>query len=174
MTHYATCVNCAIDKATCQRRASLRGALKGSSVYSLKFKCAERTPMFAAGQRIEFDWSLWEADEYDSSELPMVFHGTVIRERGTKFVIQVDAGKDASGEGIEASEVFKKNDQLLIKVRPANMRPIDEPPRKICETCYSVEGGEDRCYQNGTSWMPKGCIRPAAHSPAREEDYVQF
>lgn len=173
MTHYATCVNCAIDKATCQRRANLREALKGSAVYSLKFKCAERTPMFNAGQRVEFNWSLWEADEYDSSELPMVFHGTVIRERGSKFVIQVDAGKDASGEGIEASEVFKKNDQLLIKVRPAKMRAIDEPARKVCELCYFVEGGEERCYRTGTDWLPKGCLDPDP-TPAKEVEDAWF
>ncbi|ANL02649.1 hypothetical protein EVC10_039 [Rhizobium phage RHph_Y25] len=173
MTHYATCINCAVDAVSCQRRQNLRAALKGSGVYSLKFKCAERQQMFSAGQRVEFDWSLWERDEYDSSELPMVFHGTVIRERGAKFVVQVDSGKDASGEGIEASEVFKKNDQLLIKVRPAKMRALDEAPRAVCSTCYHVEGGEDRCYQNGTDWMPNGCIRPAFHKN-EESDHDQF
>jgi hypothetical protein len=173
MTHYATCVNCAVDTSSCQRRQNLRATLKGSGVYSLKFKCADRQKMFSTGQRVEFDWSLWEADEYDSSELPLVFHGTVIRERGAKFVVQVDGGKDVSGENLEACHVFTKNDQLIIKVRPANMRALDEPAKAVCTICYHVEGGEDRCHQNGTDWMPKGCIRPAFHKN-EEPDHVQF
>ena len=170
MTYYATCFNCAIDKASCPRRAALQKALAGSAVTSLKFKCPERKAFFAPGQRIQFNWSLWDTDEYDSSELPLVFYGTVLRERGSKFVVQVDAGKDASGEGIEASEVFKKNDALLVKVRPAAMKAIDEPARAVCLTCYHVEGvSEDRCYRSGTSWVPNGCLEPDKVAPKEEE-----
>lgn len=170
MTHYATCFNCAADKATCHRRIALQAALKGNAVTSLKFRCPERQPFFAPGQRVSFTWSLWENDdEYETSELPLVFHGTVIRERGAKFVVQVDPGKDVSGEEIDASDVFKKNDALLIKVRPANMTVINEPAKSVCLTCYHVEGhAEDRCYQNGTSWVPNGCIKPDP-APKREE-----
>lgn len=120
--------------------------------------------MFAPGQRIQFDWSLWEQMEYGGDELPMTFNGTVLRERGTKFVVQVDSGVDASGEGVEASEVFKKNDQLLVKVRPAHMRALDEPNRVVCATCYWVEGAaEDRCYKM-TDWLPNGCIDPTSRA----------
>lgn len=171
MTHYATCFNCAADKPSCQRRTALQAALKGNSVTSLKFKCPERQPFFAPGQRVSFTWSLWEHDdEYETSELPLVFHGTVIRERKTKFVVQVDAGLDASGEEIEASDVFKNNAALLIKVRPVNMTAIDEPRKAVCLTCYHVEGlAEDRCYQSGTSWIPNGCIKPTEGAPKEEE-----
>lgn len=171
MTHYATCFNCAVDKKTCPRRASLQAALKGSAVTSLKFRCPERQPLFAAGQRVSLTWSLWESDEYDSSELPLVFRGTVLRERGSKFVVQVDAGKDDSGEEIEASDVFKKNDALLIKVRPANMAALDEPAKSVCLTCYQVEGlAENRCYKM-TDWVPPGCIGPiATKAPVKEEE----
>ncbi|MDQ0132627.1 hypothetical protein J2T08_000528 [Neorhizobium galegae] len=176
MTHYSTCTNCAVDKDMCPRRENLRKALKGSAVYSLKFKCPDRLPMFQPGQRVGFDWSLWDADDYDSSELPLTFSGTVLRERGTKFVIQVDSGPDTSGEGIQASDVFKKNDALLTKVRPAKMTALDEPARKVCLTCYHVEGqAEDRCYKSGTSWVPNGCIEPDV-SPKRDvnDDEVVF
>lgn len=167
MTHYATCMNCAADKSACSRRSALREALKGQHVFSLKFRCADRASYFSAGQRVEFDWTLWDTDGYDSYGLPVTFQGTVIRERGTRFVIQVDRGEDTSGEGINASEVFKKNDQLLVKVRPADMRPIDEPSRLICGTCYWVEGvAEDRCYQSG-DYLPIGCIDRLAAREAK-------
>lgn len=169
MANYATCFNCAVDKATCQRRADLRATLKGANVYTVKFKCADRQPMFSTGQRVEFDWSSWETDDYDSSELPLVFHGTVICERGSKFIVQVDAGKDASGEEMEASDVFK-NENLLIKVRPANMRGIDEPSKAVCPTCYHIEGSaEARCYKSaGQVWVPDGCLQPAM----KREDFA--
>lgn len=162
MTHYTNCTNCAVDKSSCQKRLALREAIKGLHVYSLKFKCADRKPLFVPGQRVKFDWLLWDTDGYGGSEsLPLTFHGTVLRERSPKFVVQVDRGVDASGENIEASEVFKKNDQLLVKVKPADMRPVDEPARQICGTCYWVEGvAEDRCYKM-TDWLPNGCIDPA-------------
>lgn len=173
MTHYATCFNCATDKSACPRRLALQASLKGNAVTSLKFRCPERKAFFAPGQRISFTWSLWEnQDEYEPDEMELVFHGTVIRERGTKFVVQVDAGKDASDEGIEASDVFKKNDALLIKVRPAHMSALDEPPKVVCLTCFHVEGrAENRCYRSGSSWVPKGCIIPPAVQPQKEYEF---
>lgn len=170
MTHYSNCTNCAVDKSACRRRKELADALKGLSVYSLKFRCTDRQSMFSPGQRVVFDWVLWDSDGYDSDALPLIFKGTVLCERGTKFVVQVDHGVDASGEGIEAKDVFKKNDQLLVKVRPAHMRPLDEPSKLICGTCYWVEGvAEDRCYQSGYGHIPVGCInRLAGNKPESE------
>lgn len=104
------------------------------------------------------------------SVLHLTFTGTVIREKGTKFIVQVDTGKDISGEEIEASDVFKKNDALLIKVRPADMRPLNEPAKAVCPTCYQVEGQEDRCYRaNGQVWVPNGCIKANEPAPKQEE-----
>ena len=172
MTHYATCFNCATDKDTCERRIALKKALAGSAVTSVKFRCPERKAFFAPGQRVSFDWSMWENDGDEESGLPLVFHGTVIRERGSKFVVQVDAGKDASGEGIEAAHVFKKNEALLIKVRPAHMAALDEPSKAVCLTCYQVEGvTEDRCYRSGFYYSPPGCIKPVA-APEKTEECV--
>lgn len=166
MTHYATCFNCVNDRYTCQRHLALREALKGTGVYTVKFKCPERRPYFAPGQRVAFDWKWFESDEYDTSVLHLTFAGTVIREKGSKFVVQVDGGKDISGEEMEASEVFTKNDQLLIKVRPADMRPLNEPTRAVCQTCFYVEGqAEDRCYKMGDFHNPTGCLSPATKEP---------
>lgn len=170
MTYYAPCFNCTVYKATCPRRQAVRNALKGSAVTSLKFRCPERQAFFATGQRVVFDWKLFETDEYDTSVLHLTFKGTVIRERGTKFVVQVDSGKDIEYE-IEASEVFRKNDALLIKIRPADMRPLNEPAKAVCLTCYQVEGQEDRCYRSGTSWVPNGCIKAEEPAP-KQEEYV--
>lgn len=171
MTHYATCFNCAVDKSACARRQALRKALAGNAITSLKFRCPERRPFFVSGQRVAFDWKSFESDEYDTSVLHLTFAGTVIRERGAKFVVQVDSGKDIEDD-IEASEVFKKNDALLIKVRPADMRPLNEPAKAVCLTCYQIEGQDDRCYRSaGQVWIPKGCIRADAPAP-KQEEYV--
>ena len=170
MTHYATCFNCANDRYTCARHLAIREALRGNGVSSVKFKCPERRAFFSSGQRVAFDWKSFELDEYDTSVLNLTFAGTVIREKGTKFVVQVDRSKDISGEEIEASDVFKKNDALLIKVRPADMRPLNEPAKAVCLTCYQVEGQEDRCYRSdGQVWVPKGCIKQISAAQTTEE-----
>lgn len=171
MTHYATCFNCVNDRYTCRRHLAIREALKGSGVYSVKFKCMDRRAYFSPGQRVAFDWKSFDSDAgYDESVLHLTFTGTVIREKGTKFIVQVDNGKDTSGEEIEASDVFKKNDALLIKVRPADMRPLHEPAKAVCPTCYQVDGQEDRCYRSvGQVWVPNGCIKANEPAPKQEE-----
>jgi hypothetical protein len=78
MTHYATCFNCVNDKFTCQRRINLRDALKGSNVYSVKFKCPERRAFFTSGQRVAFDWKSFDSDGYDESCLNLTFTGVQI------------------------------------------------------------------------------------------------
>lgn len=175
MTYYATCFNCAADKASCQRRLALQKAMAGMHITSLKFRCPERKAFFATGQRVSFEWTMWDSDGYEESALHLIFHGTVIRERGSKFVVQVDAGTDASGEEIDASDVFKKNEALLIKVRPANMTALDEPKKTVCLTCYQIEGHpERRCYRSGMYWAPKGCIEPDPRQPATQTEECAF
>lgn len=162
MTHYATCTNCAVDKATCARRKQITDGLRGLSVYSLKFRCADRKALFHAGQRIKFDWTYWD----DCNEgYPVTFNGTVVREVGTKFVVQVDDARDDCHE-IEAKDVFTKTDVLMIKVRPADMRALNEPDRRVCESCFEIEGGEPRCYWQDGPWRvtPDGCIRHGAEA----------
>lgn len=173
MTHYAPCFNCAVDKTTCARRLALQKTLAGSHVTSIKFRCPDRKAHFTPGQRVAFDWKSWDSDGYDESCIHLTFHGTVLQEKGPKFVIQVDAGKDASGEELEAKDIFTKNDAMIIKVRPADMLPLNEPPRSVCLTCYQIEGmSEARCYRTaGQVWKPKGCITPDDGPFRAEEEY---
>jgi len=173
MTTYATCFNCAVDKTACARRLALQKALAGSHVTSVKFRCPDRQAHFRSGQRVAFDWKVWETDGYDESCMNLTFHGTVLQEKGSKFVVQVDAGKDKTIEGYEASEVFKRNDALITKVRPADMRPLNEPTRSVCLTCYQIEGMEEiRCHRtiSDQKWKPKGCITPDS-GPFKVEEY---
>lgn len=161
---YSTCFNCAVDASTCQVRQRISRGIKGLGLQSIKFRCDARQPMFREGQRVLFNWSLWEPgdDEWGASELPLIFKGTVIREIKTKFAVQVDSGTDASGEDIEAKTVFKNGESLLIKVRPADMKALEEPDNRVCQTCFWAEGrSEPRCYANdGYSSPPAGCLEP--------------
>jgi len=147
MTHYANCFNCAVDKTTCRRRATIHDAIKGVGITSVKFTCDYRQPMFAAGQRVHFDWNIFDSEIGDSGET-VTFAGTVLAEKGSRFVIQVDAGTDIDGN-YPVDDTFTKNDVRIVKARPANMRASDEPSRIVCAVCYAVEGvAEDRCYSD--------------------------
>lgn len=119
--------------------------------------------MFRPGQRVSFKWSLWVQvdNEYgEAAEIALIFTGTVVRENKTKFIVQVDAGQDASGQEIEASEAFK-NESLMTKVRPADMSALQEPDKRVCQTCFWVEGvAEQRCEANEWFQNPIGCLHP--------------
>lgn len=170
MAYYKPCKNCAIDKAACEVRQTIRNAIKGLSVYSVNFRCDNRKPMFRTGQRVEFRWRVFEMCDYGADDETVChFRGTVIHEQGSKFIVRVDQGKcetidDGDWDKPVASSVFRS---LIIKVRPEDMIAIDQPDRKLCLTCASYADEEGRCHRHGRpghwdSYWPAFCLkRPA-------------
>lgn len=166
MAYYRPCKNCAVDNSTCPRRAALVGAISGQHVTSINFVCRDRQSMFRTGQRVSLRWVHWELNDYgDSDSLDLVFHGTVLIEKGTKFIVRVDDGPAVGGEVLkEAKDVFN-SDRLVIKIRPADMSALDEQDRSICTECTSYLGESGRCngYGKPGAWdayWPRGCIMP--------------
>ena len=148
MTYYATCTNCAADKASCARRDEIKTALRGTGITSVKFKCANRQPMFHAGQRVSVTWP---NGEYDES-----WPATIITEVGTRFLISVD---DTSGDLETPARDYVKNERLFAKVSPVKLRALDEPDRAICEFCGTAPGN-GVCPEIGKGWdgNPPRCI----------------
>lgn len=165
MTYYHPCKNCAADRATCSRRAEVAKVIAGASITSVKFRCADRKPMFYPGQRVSLSWRHYEPNDWgDSDELKMTFTGTVLMETRLRFIVRVDEGECQSSEDekMEAKHVFR-SDRLVIKVKPSDMTALDEPDRAICQSCAAYEGEGDRCHGYGrpNSWegyWPDGCL----------------
>ncbi|WP_298164997.1 hypothetical protein [Novosphingobium sp.] len=158
MTSYSTCINCAADKATCERREQVRAAIKGSGITSVKFKCDKRQSMFHVGQRVAITWEVSTEADYSLDE---TWPGTVVRENGTRFVVAVD--DVPSDEGTPARD-YIRNDRLFVKVSPQRLRALDEPDRPICNFCERAPSvGEackdfDRDLWSHNSGYPSGCL----------------
>lgn len=167
MTYYAPCQTCAVDRTTCDQKKKVAKALAGIWATSIKFRCPKREPKFHPGQRVLFDWRHYEPNDWgDSDRFDLRFAGTVVAEKGLRFIVRVDEGDcidSSDGETIPASTVFK-NDRLIIKVKPADMLPRDEPDRVICPECCAYEDETGRCHGHGDpkswdSYWPSGCLR---------------
>jgi hypothetical protein len=169
MAYYKPCKNCAVDKSACPRRAEVSAAISGLSVTVVNFRCASRQPMFRSGQRVAFDWTYWDVCEDEDFGLGLIYHGTVIEEYGLRFIVRVDDGPSADINEVAARETFK-SDNLVIKVRPAAMRALDEADRVLCPHCSAYEGEQGRCQGWGhgyDSYWPNGCFsKPLASEPA--------
>jgi len=169
MAYYHPCKNCAVNIYACERRAQVREAIAGLHVTSVKFRCADRKPMFRSGQRVKFAWSHWEQSDYDGSgcENKLVFSGTVVAEKATKFIVRVDdvdgIAVDDNYESMNPRDVFN-NKRLVVKVKPCDMVALDEPDRPMCESClaYDAEEARSSCHGfNGGAWdvyHPPGCL----------------
>lgn len=163
MAYYKPCKNCAVERASCSRRREISVGIAGLHVTAVNFRCNHRKPLFHPGQRIRFVWTSWEAnEEYEEDHgVGLIYHGTVIAENGLRFIVRVDDGPSACPEQIAARDVFK-NDSLVIKVKPSDMKALDEPDRALCPLCSAYEGEEARClgWEDGFhSYRPDGCFK---------------
>ncbi len=170
VAYYHPCKNCAVDAATCDRRLRVRDAIAGLHVTSVKFQCVKREPMFRSGQRVNFSWSHWEQSDYDGSgcENKLVFSGTVVAEKGSKFIVRVDdadgVAADEDYEDMSPKHVFR-NEGLVVKVKPCDMTPLSEPDKPMCPNCLAYDKDEAawRCHSyDGGCWdvyHPEGCLR---------------
>lgn len=163
MAYYKPCKNCAVEKASCLRRMELRDCISGQHVTTINFRCDLRRPLFRAGQRVRFVWTSWERNDFGEDDgLGVIFHGTVIEEIGLRFIVRVDDGLSACAEKIAARDVFK-NYSLVIKVKPSDMKALDEPDRVLCPSCCAYEGEEARCQgwedPGFHSCWPDGCFK---------------
>lgn len=162
MTYYRPCKNCLLEKEPCPRRDAVRAALKGTGVTSAAFRCNERKPIFAIGQRVTVTWLVPEHDEYGGYEngLHESWPATVIAERGTKFQIVVD--DVASDEGTRA-RAWMKNESLHAKVTAPKLKALDEPNRELCPSCQAVvqpDGSVVGCWNDEIS--PARCLKRRA------------
>jgi hypothetical protein len=137
---YLTCRNCGVDRNGCARRAEIRARVKGLGITSLKFRCADRKPIYHAGQRVEVTWKYcppdWDWEEGMSLE---TWPATVVQETKKGFLIAVD--DVPSGNDLPARE-FIKSASLYCNVAAGKLAPLNEPDRRSCDYCHSIENAD--------------------------------
>ena len=157
MTYYHPCKGCAIDPAGCDKRKNIKTALAGLSITSLKFKCAERKPLFYPGQRVSFSWAVCIGQDHEGEGRyrKMRFNGTVICEssRPTKFTVRVD--QDGDGYTEEPKNVFR-NGGDVVNVRAADLVLLGKPDCTFCPSCLQYEGETGRCWDKSSGYI--GCL----------------
>lgn len=145
MTYYRPCFNCASDRKTCPTAVRIRAGLTGLGVTSVAFKCAERRPKFAPGDRVTVTWSVYPEDWYYEDGVSLEdWPATVSMEAGKKFIIKVD---DVDSDHGTPAREYIKSDSLYCKVSASKLKSLDEPLRPVCLLCGEVGGdGFAGCY----------------------------
>lgn len=137
----------------------------------VNFICKERQVLFHAGQRVRFNWTVWENYEIGGEfSIGLIYHGTVIEEHGLRFIVRVDDGPSVCEHQVPARETFKA-ENLVIKVKPSVMAALDEPDRALCAVCSGYEGERARCQGWGRvgaidSYWPVQCMALEAERKA--------
>ena len=138
MTAYNTCRNCAVDKATCERRTKVSAGIKGLGLTSIKFTCADRQPLYRPGQRVGVTWPYYDPDCGWEDRLSLeTWPATVISETGKGFLICVD---DVPSDNELPAREYIKSQNLYCNVSAAKLASLDEPDHAICEHCESTPG----------------------------------
>lgn len=158
MTAYRTCHNCRVDRATCPRLSAIKTQVAGLNLTSVKFKCADRVPLYAPGDRVMVTWTVSLGDYPDEANDEM-WPATVVGEKGSQFIICVD---DVDSDEGTPAKSYVHNDTLYAKAsanRLAVMTGGDNAPRSVCGLCGEIkENGLKACYVTGTYKNPK-CLK---------------
>lgn len=137
---YLTCRNCGVNCQTCARRAEVQAGVKGLGLTSIKFRCADRRPMYHAGQRVAVTWKYSPPDwDYEDGLSLETWPATIVQETKKGFLIVVD--DVPSGNDLPARE-YIKSESLYCNVMATKLAPLDEPDRQTCEHCRSAQNAD--------------------------------
>lgn len=145
MTYFKPCFNCVKPRKQCEAAKKMTERLRGSGVTSVNFKCRDRQPKFAPGQRVAVTWTVFppdyeSGDDYSDETWP----ATVSCESGNKFVIRVD---DVPSDFETPARDYIKSPNLYCKVSASKLTPLDEPAQPICRRCGEIGGlGFSGCF----------------------------
>lgn len=154
MTYMRPCYNCKLASEPCERRYAVKAQIKGAGITSVKFKCDQREPLFAVGQRVSVTWPVTDGDgEYCECNLE-TWPATVVSERAPRFLICVD---DVESDcGTPRADYLKAGPYA--KVPRGRLEPLDEPGRNVCVTCGELGPNYVGCFSQ-CGYKALGCAK---------------
>lgn len=160
---YRTCKNCAYEPSLCQRRATIVAGIRGLGLTGVKFRCDQRKPVFHTGQRVGVTWHVFPPDwHYEEGVSAEEWPATIVQETKRGFLIAVD---DVLSDHDTPAREYIKNDSLYCNVTARRLRALDEPDRRSCEHCRSVENADGTvtgCWGGGDGVvMVDNCLAQA-------------
>jgi hypothetical protein len=136
--HFYTCSGCVIEKGECDHRDSLKAAVAGLGIRSLRHVCKARTPLYKPGDAVFVRTAADLGASGDEGEFFIGWYpGVVLGEARTKLLVFVKQGTldetedcpfTPRGNGVVKAPRFR------VKPRPG-VPPTDVTP---CEWCGSV------------------------------------
>lgn len=132
----------------------MAASLRGLSITSIKFKCHERKPKFAPGQRVSVSWLVHDGSPYDQAPWDLhTWPATVSCESGNKFVVRVD---DVLSDLDLPVREYVRSQNLYCKVSAYKLAHLNEPAQAICKRCGEIGGlGYMGCNElNGENEFP--------------------
>ena len=155
MTYMRTCYNCKLATLPCERRDDVKAQIKGMGITSIKFKCDQREPLFAVGQRVSVTWPVSYGGGGEDYECGLeTWPATVVSERAPRFLICVD---DVESDcGTPMADYMKAGP--FAKVPASRLEPLDEPPGEVCTMCHNIGPDFAGCYSS-PGYKAFGCAK---------------
>lgn len=133
MTIFRSCTGCMHQKQPCATRDALRDGLRGLSITSVKWRCADRNPRFVQGDPV---WvttvATYNATEEEGGPCRTEFPGVMITPMGTKGLVCIAPGtEDIDGE--YTFDAARGNG--FCKIPLSRLRPRDGERDPVCPEC---------------------------------------
>ena len=157
MTHYATCVGCAVEGG-CWRRDEMRQKLAGLRVTSIKWRCEGRVDRFERGAPVwvitppDLDKLRSDAAPWDEGHpIKHTFPGFVVRQRGCKTLVYIAEGAPSQDDD---ETFFKGGPFCMIPLSRISARAGD--PEEMCRHCdrpsFEPHAIGYRCNPGSDGW----------------------
>lgn len=146
MTHYATCVGCALVDS-CQTRQKIKAGIAGLGIVSLKFRCAERRDMYPVGAAVWFRFPVVTGREWDGHGQMTAcdFPGYVSGKSGNKIVGYITPGAVDKYGRYPFEPMNGGNGYVKAPLARVSHRDAPSVDLRYCGTCGAIPAFGEPC-----------------------------
>lgn len=146
MTHYATCVGCALV-GQCKTRPMMSAAIAGLGIKSLKFTCHERRDKFQLGDAVWFRFPVFDGHHWDGEErfTNCDFPGHVSGKSGSKVVGYIKPGAMDKGGRYPFEPINGGNGYVKAPLARVSHRDVPSVDLRYCGTCGAIPAFGEPC-----------------------------
>lgn len=141
--NYGTCKGCIFEKSDCEERRTIKAAVIGLRITSIKWKCHRRQPAFTKGQPVTVTM-IERGGSGDGGDSLHDFDAYVISMKGRR----VHAYVPVANQFIEEPGDFDFHSNGFVTLSMDHIRPREGVEEPICDDCrktHRLEGHADYC-----------------------------
>lgn len=138
MTHFSACTGCAVDTTQCASLRTIKGAIRGLGITTVRHRCGVRVPRYEPGCAV---WiKTFDSRESGDEDGPRVswFPGVFISQKGSRAIAFIKPG--ALDELSDEDYPFQPENRGFVKVPLSRVKDRDGVPVSVvpCLTCGDV------------------------------------